>query len=133
MACVIPALKRAAGLLMELGGAEIASDIFDLYPVRQPAREITLSLDYLDKLCGKEYEPGSVRDILTSLGFAVKESAPGQLVVSVAAEHPDIHQAADLSEEILRIDGLDKIEIPTRLHYQQQILSRPAADREITQ
>jgi phenylalanyl-tRNA synthetase beta chain len=117
MEFVIPALKRAAALLMELSGAEIASDIFDVYPVRRPAREISLSLGYLNKLCGKKYEPESVQGILTSLGFEVNEDPSGNLIVSVPAENTDMHHAADLAEEILRIDGLDKIAISRRLQF----------------
>lgn len=116
MKFIIPALKRAAGLLVDLAGAEIASGIFDLYPAPREPREILLNLHYLDKLCGKEYKPGSVRDILTALGLPVKENTPGNLIVTVPAENTDIHQAADLAEEVLRIDGLDKIEIPSRLN-----------------
>ncbi|HTN39439.1 MAG TPA: hypothetical protein VL053_20345, partial [Arachidicoccus sp.] len=57
-----------------------------------------------------------VRNLLTSLEYTIKENTPQNFVVTVAAENTDIHQAADLAEEVLRIDGLDKIDIPARLN-----------------
>ncbi len=43
-------LKRAALLIKELAGGEIASDIVDVYPAPKPKTEIVLKYHYLKKL-----------------------------------------------------------------------------------
>ncbi|HET8574400.1 MAG TPA: phenylalanine--tRNA ligase subunit beta [Edaphocola sp.] len=114
---VLPALKRAVLLIQDLAGAEVACDIIDLYPDPQPERTINFSYAYLDKICGKAFEPGAVKKLFGALGFTVKEDDGERLVVGVPAENPDIFQPADLAEEVLRIDGLDNIPVPETLHY----------------
>jgi len=52
---------------------------------------------------------------LTALGFEVIAEGIDELRVAVPYSKPDISIPADLVEEILRIDGLDNIEIPTTI------------------
>lgn len=114
---VLPALKRAAMLIQELAGGELASEIIDQYPQPKPERNIQFSYAYLNKICGKAFDPEAVKKLFNALGFSVKEDDGSQLIVGVPAENPDIFQPADLAEEVLRIDGLDNIPIPETLHY----------------
>lgn len=116
MEMVLPALKRAASLLVEITGAEIASEIKDIYPNPIENRIVPLKYDYLNNLCGKSYDPKKVQLAFQSLGFEIKNQNETEIEVSIPGENQDIHQSADLVEEILRIDGLDNIEIPTRLN-----------------
>ena len=108
-------LKRAALMIKEICGGQISSDIIDIYP--QPAEKMQVSLKYnfLKKLSGKNYHPDSVKDILTSLGFEIMKEGIDELRVWVPYSKPDISLPADLVEEILRIDGLDNIEIPAAI------------------
>lgn len=105
-------LRRAALLIKELAGGEIASEIVDIYPDPKPKKEVTIKWHFIKKLSGKNYHPDAVKDILRSLGFEVLKEGIDELRVSVPYHKPDISLPADLVEEILRIDGLDNIEIP---------------------
>jgi len=116
MEMLVPALKRAASLLVTIAGGEIASEIMDFYPQPIANRPVSLKYDYLNSLCGKVYEPQKVQLALDALGFDIKDIYPDEITVEIPGENQDIHQSADLVEEILRIDGLDNIEIPTRLN-----------------
>ena len=60
------ALKRAALLMKEMAGGEIASEIVDVYPEPEAKKQIALKLQYLKKLSGKNYHPDSVKKILQS-------------------------------------------------------------------
>jgi phenylalanyl-tRNA synthetase beta chain len=108
-------LKRAALMIKELSGGQIASDIVDVYP--DPANKIQVSLKYhyLKKLSGKNYHPDTVKNILHSLGFEIEKDGIDEIRVAVPFSKPDISLPADIVEEILRIDGLDNIEIPTAI------------------
>ncbi len=106
------ALKRAALLIKEIGGGEISSDVIDLYPNPKPKTEIILKNGYLKKLSGKNYHSETVKRILSSLGFVIIKETIDALSVEVPYHKPDVQIPADVVEEILRIDGLDNIEIP---------------------
>jgi len=107
--------KRAALLIKEIAGGTIASDIIDIYPDPVPKTEVTLRFHYLKKLSGKSYHPDAVKAILQSLGFELVRESVDAVVVAVPYHKPDVSLPADLVEEILRIDGLDNIEIPTTI------------------
>lgn len=113
---VIPALERAAELIVGIAGGKIASGVQDIYP--KPLEEITVAAtyQYIQSLSGKQYSPAAIKGILTALHFEfIAENEQG-FTVKVPTNKNDVTLPADLVEEILRIDGLDQIEIPTRLN-----------------
>lgn len=106
-------LKRAALLIKEIAGGEFSSKIIDVYPSPKAKNEITLLHNYLKKLSGKAYAADQVKNILKSLNFSVVSEETGSITVAVPFSNPDITLPEDLVEEIMRIDGLDNIVIPT--------------------
>jgi phenylalanyl-tRNA synthetase beta chain len=111
----VTVLKRAALMIKELGGGQIASDIVDVYPDPVNKTEVSLKYHYLKKLSGKNYHPDTIKNILTSLGFEIAKEGIDEIRVTVPFSKPDISLPADIVEEILRIDGLDNITIPTAI------------------
>jgi len=115
IASTVQVLKRAALLIKEVAGGSISSEITDIYPKVTPKTEVAVKYHYIKKLSGKNYHPEAVKKILTALGFEVIGEGIDELRVAVPYSKPDICIPADLVEEILRIDGLDNIEIPTTI------------------
>ncbi|MBS1510771.1 MAG: phenylalanine--tRNA ligase subunit beta [Bacteroidetes bacterium] len=105
-------LKRAAMLIKEIAGGKIASDVIDVYPAPKQKTEVALKYHYLKKLSGKNYHGDTIKNILTSLGFEMIKEGLDEMWVKVPFSKPDISIAADLVEEIMRIDGLDNVDIP---------------------
>ena len=108
-------LKRAATLIKEIAGGEIASDIIDVYPTPKQKTEVALKYHYLKKLSGKNYHGDTIKNILQSLGFELLKEGDDEMRFAVPFSKPDITIAADIVEEIMRIDGLDNVEIPTMI------------------
>jgi phenylalanyl-tRNA synthetase beta chain len=108
-------LKRAALMIKELAGGEIASDIVDVYPDPRQKASVVLKYHYLRKLSGKNYHPDTVHKILSSLGFEIIKEGVDSIWVNAPYSKPDISLPADVVEEIMRIDGLDNVEIPTSI------------------
>ena len=106
-------LKRAAALIKEIAGGEIASDIIDVYPTPKQKTEVALKYHYLKKLSGKNYHGDTIKNILQSLGFELLKEGDDEMRFAVPFSKTDITIAADIVEEIMRIDGLDNVEIPT--------------------
>jgi phenylalanyl-tRNA synthetase beta chain len=105
-------LKRTASLIKEICGGKIASEIIDVYPAPKPKTEVAIKWHYIKKLSGKNYHPDAVKNILNSLGFEILKEGIDELRVNVPYHKPDISLPADIVEEIVRIDGLDNIDIP---------------------
>jgi phenylalanyl-tRNA synthetase beta chain len=108
-------LKRAALLIKEIAGGTISSDIVDVYPTPKEKTEVSLKNHYLKKLSGKNYHVDAVKKILTALGFEILKDGMDEIRISVPFSKPDISLPADIVEEILRIDGLDNITIPSSI------------------
>ena len=67
--------------------------------------------------------------MLTALGFTILEANGESLLLQVPSDKTDVSQPADIVEEILRIDGLDNIQLSGRLDI---ALTRPMpGDRAI--
>jgi len=111
----VTALKRAALLIKELAGGEIASEIVDVYPDPKNKTQVILKHHYLKKLSGKNYHPDTVKNILLSLGFEIIKEGIDAIHVAVPWHKPDVSLPADIVEEIMRIDGLDNILIPSNI------------------
>lgn len=105
-------LKRAAMLMKEICGGQISSEIIDVYPVPKEPNQITLQNHYLKKISGKNYHQDTVKNILKNLNFSIIKESLDEIMVTAPFSNPDITLPADVIEEIMRIDGLDSIEIP---------------------
>lgn len=114
---VVYAIKRAALLIMEIAGGRIEGDIKDVYPEPREKTVVVLKYHYLKKLTGKSYHQDTVTKILLSLGFEILKEGIDEITVAVPYSKADIFLPADVVEEIIRIDGLDNIEIPGAISY----------------
>lgn len=124
---VLPALQRAVSLISEIAGGKAASPLTDLYPQPLPATRINVQYAYINRLCGKQYAPEAVDTILSALGFRILNKTADFLEVEVPSNKPDVRQDADIAEEVLRIDGLDNVAIPSRLNISLHRRPAPAA------
>lgn len=114
---VIPVLNRAVSLILEIAGGHIASSTIDIYPKQIIPTEISFRYDYIHLLCGKEYSKSAVDGILRSMDFEILKSDEKECTVKVPFTKADVKQAADIAEEILRIDGLNNVPIAATMHY----------------
>ncbi len=109
------AAKRAALLMKELAGGQIASDLVDICPVPAEDFVFDLSLARVNKLIGKEIPAATVRTIIAALDVKVLAEKEGVLTVAVPPYRVDVQREADLVEDILRIYGYNNVEIPTQV------------------
>lgn len=109
-------LKRAALMIKEIAGGELASEIVDVYPTKVDKKEVAIKYHYLKKLSGKNYHHDTIKKILESLGFEIIKEGLDEIWLAVPYNKPDISLPADIVEEIMRIDGLDNVEIPASIN-----------------
>ncbi len=112
--CVF-ALKRAAALMVELAGGEIASEIVDIYPNPIEPAKIDVQYDYVNKLIGTTISAKEINDILAALGMEILAQSDTSFTVSVPTNKADVTRPADVVEEILRVYGLDNVPVPNQM------------------
>ena len=108
----VKVLERAALMIQDVAGGKIGK-VVDVYPHPATKTKVVLPLAYLKKLSGKVYPTEKVITILKSLGFELLHQTAESIEVAVPYHKPDISIPADIVEEVLRIDGLDNIAIPS--------------------
>ena len=67
------ALKRAALLMQELAGGEIASEIVDLYPTPIEKAQVLVKFDNVTRLIGAEIPKEDIKRILAALNIDILE------------------------------------------------------------
>jgi phenylalanyl-tRNA synthetase beta chain len=104
------ALQRAAVLLRELAGAEVASAPSDFYPHPVVPAVVRVRYARIDQLVGNPIPPAEVRRILEALGMDIRAEEPDGLTVGVPTNKSDVCREVDVIEEILRVYGFNRIE-----------------------
>ncbi len=112
----IYALKRAASLICEIAGGEIASSISDTYISPSKPAVVDLKYSFLDEFCGEVIDRKVVRTILNSLGMKIVSEENNILRIEVPLFKIDVTRPADIIEEILRIYGFDRIPLPGKIN-----------------
>ena len=102
------ASARAAGLMADLAGGEIADGFVDEYPRPQERARVHLADGEAQRILGIEIPRETAADYLRRLGFDVADG-DGGLDVLVPSYRPDVTRPADLIEEVVRIHGYDRL------------------------
>jgi phenylalanyl-tRNA synthetase beta chain len=103
------AIDRAAQLIAELTGGQVAPAPLDIYPKTQRRKEIPLRIARANKLLATKFDAAEATRILQLLGCQVETEAES-LAVTAPSFRPDLQREVDLIEELGRIYGYDKIE-----------------------
>ena len=104
------ALKRAAGLIKEIAGGKISSEIIDVHPAPIEPWKIDVQYKHITRLIGKSLDKLLIKNILKSLDFNLISESDDILQVEVAPYRVDVTREADVIEEILRIYGYNNVE-----------------------
>src|SRR5258708_39204862 len=104
-------VKRAAMLMVELAGGEISSALVDIYPKKIEPMSISVQFKNVDHLIGKKIPHEEIFSILESLEIKISNKTENGFTASVPPYRVDVFLEADIVEEILRIYGLNNVEL----------------------
>jgi phenylalanyl-tRNA synthetase beta chain len=122
----VAALDRCASLLAEIAHGVVEPTLTDWRG--DPPRDdwspapVSMPADLPDRMAGIDYADGTTVRRLTQIGGQVC-TAGGTLTVVPPSWRPDLKQPADLVEEVLRLEGLERI---------PSVLPRAPAGRGLT-
>lgn len=110
------ALLRAAALLQEVAGAEIASSVITGSNTAFPPFPVTLEYRNVKRLTGADISKEDIRSILSLLEIGIVAENEDQLELQVPPYRTDVTREADVIEDILRIYGFNNVVIPTKIN-----------------
>jgi phenylalanyl-tRNA synthetase beta chain len=110
---VIWASNRAAQLIQQLAGGQIARGIVDTLAKPIEKRRVRCRYAQVNRLLGIEVPAETVKKIFTGLSLALVSSDAQSCEVEVPTFRVDLEREVDLIEEVCRIHGVEKI--PARM------------------
>jgi phenylalanyl-tRNA synthetase beta chain len=110
-AFILPGLDLATALMLEVaGGKPSRRKVAGAPPESKTV--VSFAFSHVEKLAGIKLPEKEMRGTLEALGFSIEgrgDGKGGKVKVKAPSWRPDIHGAADLVEEIVRVAGLDKV------------------------
>lgn len=113
--CTITALARVVELIMETAGGIVNSEVIDIYPSPILPVQVKFNIQKFHQLIGKEIPLAEIKRIVLALDFTIVQQNDEELLLEVPQYRTDVTRFVDIAEEVLRIYGLNNIEIPSRV------------------
>jgi phenylalanyl-tRNA synthetase beta chain len=109
-AFVVPGIELATRLILDLCGGE-PSEVMLAGELPPPPKPVFFDPDRVRQLAGIDVKPTRVRAVLKALGFETSAEGEGskRIIVEPPTWRRDVEGAADLVEEVARIEGYDKM------------------------
>lgn len=122
------AARRAALLIQECAGGEIAGRMQVVNPVRTGKKVVELDYDRIEAFIGRKIGHDTIERILGALRYEFLEKTAGGARVAVPTWMQDVTRECDVVEEILRIYGYNNIDLP--LHMKMSVNATPSPEPE---
>ena len=103
------ASQRAAQLILETAGGQLADGVVDVYPKSVEPKQISLHFSKSKDLLGIGISHSDQISFLTKLGLVVTEQSPGDCTFKIPSWRVDLKREVDLIEEVERLYGVEKI------------------------
>ena len=100
------AVNRACELVELLGAGEVVEGVIDVYPGKKPQTTVKLEPGKINALLGTDIDEGTMRKILTDLGFGFDGDT-----ILVPSWRGDVEHYSDIAEEVARFYGYNEIPI----------------------
>lgn len=127
---LIYALKRACILIQEIAQGVPASALIDHYPQKIAHTQVIVCYQQITRLLGFSIEKSTVQHILQRLDIETlpHKDPQNSFIASVPPYRVDVRREVDVIEEIARIYGYDRIELPDVLKY-NPVLDKPVSKK----
>ena len=101
-------MNNISDLIFNLAGGEV-EEIVDIYPIKPEQKSIIVSVDYINKRLGTSFSKSEVESVWQKLNFKYSEKN-NTFEVEIPFLRIDLVGPHDLTEEVVRILGYEKIE-----------------------
>ncbi len=109
-------LQRAALLIQEVAGGQVAMNITDTINGDFKPWPVTIDIQRVNSLIGKAIGEEHIETILKALEIVIKSKNGSIWELEVPRYRVDVQRECDVVEDILRIYGYDNVEFPEKLN-----------------
>ena len=109
-------LKRAALLIQEVAGGQVAMEIVDNKSADFSPWDVTIEISRVNSLIGKAIGEDTIETILKALEIEIVKKEGEKWHLAVPRYRVDVQRECDVVEDILRIYGYDNVEFPDKLN-----------------
>ena len=109
-------LKRAALLIQEVAGGEVAMPVTDTVNGDFRPWVVTIEISRVNSLIGKAIGEDTIETILKALEIEIVAKEGDKWKLAVPRYRVDVQRECDIVEDILRIYGYDNVEFPEKLN-----------------
>lgn len=102
-------LDRAAGLIQEIAGGQVAKGLLAFSKAPYKPRVFTCRPNFINRLLGTTISTDEMIEILERLDFKPTLTSKKLIEVTVPSYRNDVHKEIDLVEEVARFYGFDRI------------------------
>ncbi|MBC8045654.1 MAG: phenylalanine--tRNA ligase subunit beta [Fimbriimonadaceae bacterium] len=124
----VTALWKAAKMITEICGGEIASDVIDIYPEKIKPFSVFLRYARLEMMAAIKIEEKKIIEILELLNIKILEKKSEGLQLEIPSYKNDVLREIDVIEEILRMYGYNNI--PVLQNIRTPYIVSPKPDKE---
>ena len=103
------ASQRAAQLILETAGGQLAEGVVDVYPKPAQPKQLSLHFAKSKDLLGIGISHAEQIGFLTKLGLPIVRQEPGECTFTIPTWRVDLKREVDLIEEVGRLYGIEKI------------------------
>ena len=103
------AVTYALALTKQLVGGTVSEVIGDVPSKASKEKEIMVSYDHMNSIIGVTIPKTKVKQLLSAIGFTVKELPQGKVRITVPRWRLDIFAEEDIIEEVVRLYGVNNL------------------------
>ncbi len=108
------ASRRAAALIVEVAGGELAEGVIRVGEAEPEPTEVTMRCDRCRSLLGEPLEDARQAELLERLGLSPRQR-DGRIACRVPTHRRDLKREVDLIEEVARLHGLENVPVRPRI------------------
>ncbi|WP_417429519.1 phenylalanine--tRNA ligase subunit beta [Halpernia sp.] len=117
------ALLVAIKMIEEIAHGKLVGEILEFYPEKIENNYLLFRYSKLDQILGMKIHRAKVKEILKYLDIEILNEINDGLELSVPPYRADVTREIDVIEEILRIFGYNRIDIPEKFSFSPVTLS----------
>lgn len=123
------AMQRVVALIQQTAGGNLAMPFQDVNPVKHSPIQLTFTFERCHQIIGKNIDSDTIKSILLNLDFKIIEDHISSLFLEVPLYRVDVTREIDVIEEVIRIYGLNNIEVPDKLNNSLTFSNQPAKNK----